>query len=635
MPSSAHPCACARPCRARAPAPGGRARRAASAAGWRWPLWRWLPGLLLLLVLHSLWIAPAAAAAAQDGSQAAAPLQLDGATTGGSGWTAMRMLRPPGGSGPADAAAAWLRRADFTVPAGPHGNLGPHAGSTWLHLPVQLAAGAPSAWFLALDYALLHRVQVSVLDAQGRLRQTVELGALLPHQQRPLPTRALVAPLQLVPGELQHLMLRIDTPTGQLVEPLLLQPGALVDMENGSLAFLALMSGLWLFMLMFTVAALLTRRQAVFLAYAGSLVVSWLFTAGIYGTGAMWLWPDSGWLAAHITVVTPPLMVAANSQFFIRALQMRVHTPRTARLLDAISVVSLVMVLVFVAGLLGYAPVAAACMVLGVLHLAVVVPAALARCLGGDRSAGLVLLGCAANLVGIAGLGLLLRGLLPTGFVTVHLVQLTYASEMLCWLLALGLQLENERRTAAAAQLEREALKLLASTDPLTGLHNRRALDAALDRLLALPAAPARAGAAPAGEDPGLALFLLDLDGFKTVNDRWGHDAGDQLLREVAARLREVARPEDIVARLGGDEFVLVARLPLDGAPLARLGRRLMEAFERPFRLQDGRHCTVGATVGYALAPRHGRSAAELLRAADSAMYAGKQSGRHTLVAAA
>lgn len=583
--------------------------------------------LCVLLLLSG----PVARAVGAQSPAAAIALPLSADSQQASGWPVLRMLRLPAGQGPADAQQAWLRRAEFAAPATPTGNLGPHDGTTWLHLPLELAADAPAAWFLALDYALLHRVQVSVLDAAGQLQQTVALGALVAHHQRPVPTRALVAPLQLAPGALQHLVLRIDTPTAQLVEPLLLQPGALVAMESRSQAYLGLMSGLWLFMLMYTAAAWLTRRQAVFLAYAGTLIASWLFTLGIYGTGAQWLWPHSGWLAAHITVLTPPLMVVANAQFFVRALHMRQHQPRTARTLDLISLVALLALLGFVAGPLGYKPLAVVSMLLGVLHLALVVPAALARRVSGDRSAGLVLLGCAANLAGITGLTLLLRGHLPVGFVTVHMVQLTYAFEMLCWLLALGMQLEALRRQAAAAELERETLKLLASTDPLTGLRNRRALDAALESLLAGPQAATPGGAGPLQ----LALFMIDLDGFKAVNDRWGHDAGDHLLRQVAARLREVARPQDVVARLGGDEFVLVVPMPLDELPLARLGHRLMAQFERPFVLDGERTCTVGATVGCALAPEHGRSAADLLRAADSAMYAGKQAGRHTLVHAA
>jgi diguanylate cyclase (GGDEF)-like protein len=598
------------------------------------------------------------APAASAPLQALPPLQLGAQSQRESGWDHLRVLRGPNpagvaagaaaGAAPADVAAAWQRRAEFTPPNGPRGNLGPYAGTTWLHLPVQLEAGAPPRWYLSLHYAVLHRVQVYLLDAEGRLLQTVELGALIAHRDRPLPTRALATRLHLQPGQLQHLLLRIDTPTAQLVDPVLMQAEALLAEESAAQAFQGLMSGLWLFMMIYSVVAGLHRRQGVFFAYASVLLCTWLFSLCVYGHGAVWVWPQSGWLAGNMTVLPAALIVVANAQFFIRALGMRVHAPRAAQALNGMSVLALLCPLAFVLDLLSYNTVAVASMLLGVLHLLVAVPAAVAQRAAGDRGAGLVLLGCLANLVGIIGLSLLLRGLLPVGFFSLHLVQLTYAFEMACWLLALGMRLEALRATAAAAQTEREALKLLASTDPLTGLHNRRALDAALEHRLAAPAAGVQPGGAgnlaPRRQDSGagaastagpLALFLLDLDGFKAVNDRWGHEAGDQLLRAVAGRLRQVARPGDIVARLGGDEFVLVVAQPADASRVADIGLRLLAQFEQPFRLEDGNLCRVGATVGYALAPTHGRTAAELLRAADTAMYGGKQAGRSRLVAAA
>lgn len=631
-----------------------------------WQLQGWLLRLrcgLLLCVAALLAGAAALAQAAPQALQAAAasapvqPLQLGGQSRRESGWDHLRVLRRPSATGmaagrtadiaPADVTVAWQRRAEFTPPKGPRGNLGPYAGTTWLHLPLQLDAEAPSRWYLSLHYAVLHRVQVHLLDAQGRLLQTVELGALIAHRDRPLPTRALATRLHLQPGQLQHLLLRIDTPTAQLVDPVLMQPEALLAEESASQAFQGVMSGLWLFMLIYSIVAGLHRRQAVFFAYAGVLLCTWLFSLCVYGQGAVWVWPQSGWLAGNMTVLPAALIVVANAQFFIRALGMRVHAPRAAQALNVLSVLALLCPLAFVLGLLGYNTVAVASMLLGVLHLLVALPAAMAQRAAGDRGAGLLLLGCLANLVGVTGLSLLLRGLLPVSFFSLHLVQLTYAFEMACWLLALGMRLEALRATAAAAQTEREALKLLASTDPLTGLHNRRALDAALEQRLAAPAAGAQPGrassvaarrlgsSAGAGSTPGpLALFLLDLDGFKAVNDRWGHEAGDQLLRAVAGRLQQVARPGDIAARLGGDEFVLVVAQPAHASRVADIGLRLLAQFEQPFTLDDGSLCRVGATVGYALAPTHGRTAAELLRAADTAMYGGKQAGRSRLVAA-
>jgi diguanylate cyclase (GGDEF)-like protein len=125
-------------------------------------------------------------------------------------------------------------------------------------------------------------------------------------------------------------------------------------------------------------------------------------------------------------------------------------------------------------------------------------------------------------------------------------------------------------------------------------------------------------------------VYLLDLDGFKAVNDRLGHDAGDELLKAVSLRLRAPLRQRDVVARLGGDEFVVMAT-DLGGDDDARhLGQKLLDAIATPFTVR-GQQCVVGLTVGYALAPLDGHDADSLLKRADAAMYAGKQAGKHTL----
>ena len=127
-----------------------------------------------------------------------------------------------------------------------------------------------------------------------------------------------------------------------------------------------------------------------------------------------------------------------------------------------------------------------------------------------------------------------------------------------------------------------------------------------------------------------MAVFLLDLDGFKLVNDRLGHDAGDALLVQVGQRLRAQVRQADLVARLGGDEFVVMAPgIPGEAEALV-LGRKLLNAFRQSFNV-EGQDCRVGLTIGFALAPQDGLQADDLLKRADAAMYAGKQAGRHTV----
>ena len=169
-------------------------------------------------------------------------------------------------------------------------------------------------------------------------------------------------------------------------------------------------------------------------------------------------------------------------------------------------------------------------------------------------------------------------------------------------------------------QLNAEAqLQRMASYDPLTELPNRRLF---MNRL--------REELARQGRDQGhFALLFVDLDGFKAVNDRHGHDAGDRLLRELSTRLRNCVRESDTVARLGGDEFTLLLPDARDAADAAAVALKIIEAASREVVLDDGLAANVSASVGIALYPAHGHEADVLLSSADSAMYQAKAEGKN------
>lgn len=163
----------------------------------------------------------------------------------------------------------------------------------------------------------------------------------------------------------------------------------------------------------------------------------------------------------------------------------------------------------------------------------------------------------------------------------------------------------------------RDQLKHQALHDPLTGLPNRRALDAHLSQALTCATESGRA----------LAVGFLDLDDFKPVNDQWGHDAGDRLLQDLAGRLRGRLRVGDTLARLGGDEFIIVLE-DLDPAiameQCAGVLDRLHESVETPFDLGGGSTATVGMSLGLALFPSDASDGDALVREADAALYRAK-----------
>ncbi|MBW8355681.1 MULTISPECIES: putative bifunctional diguanylate cyclase/phosphodiesterase [Pseudomonas] len=201
-----------------------------------------------------------------------------------------------------------------------------------------------------------------------------------------------------------------------------------------------------------------------------------------------------------------------------------------------------------------------------------------------------------------------------------NLVLITTLAVLIIALLTSVLDARLEARTAVLAQSLTEAnkeLTQLALHDTLTGLPNRILLADRIDQ--AMHRVTAHGGC--------FALMFIDLDGFKPVNDAFGHHMGDQLLREVAQRLREDLRTEDTLARIGGDEFVLLVQL---GEPedALRLAARQVGLVSRSFRVAD-HDLQISASIGIAVYPGNGLTAQELLMNADAAMYHAKATGKN------
>ena len=177
------------------------------------------------------------------------------------------------------------------------------------------------------------------------------------------------------------------------------------------------------------------------------------------------------------------------------------------------------------------------------------------------------------------------------------------------------------------------SLDQLAYTDPLTLLPNRAQFFECLERFTARDRR----------QSPGFALLMLDLDGFKQVNDRFGHPAGDRLLQDVGRRLAAVMRTgdvlsrlkaepasqpqDDLLARLGGDEFGIILPGVTGRAEAAAVAEKLIQSMREPFVLEAGQSCAVGLSIGIAFYPADGSDMDMLVAVADSAMYAAKRQG--------
>ncbi|WP_234026845.1 EAL domain-containing protein [Erythrobacter sp. HKB08] len=158
----------------------------------------------------------------------------------------------------------------------------------------------------------------------------------------------------------------------------------------------------------------------------------------------------------------------------------------------------------------------------------------------------------------------------------------------------------------------------LAEFDSLTGLANRHTINKQLDGTLAAYKSSGRS----------CALLMLDLDKFKRVNDTLGHQAGDELLQQVAERLTNIVGKQGTVARLGGDEFQVMVPDQDDRGALGELAQKIIQILSQPYSLDEGKRAIIGTSVGVAIAPFDGDTRENLTRSADLALYAAKNGGR-------
>ncbi len=187
------------------------------------------------------------------------------------------------------------------------------------------------------------------------------------------------------------------------------------------------------------------------------------------------------------------------------------------------------------------------------------------------------------------------------------------------FVLLAGLMLRHMRETAITIAAGETRLRHLALHDPLCGLPNRIFFSERLEATIE----SVKGGAPPA------AIFYIDLDHFKDVNDTLGHPIGDELIRSVTQRLVKTLSGDDLVARLGGDEFAVITSAGYDQATLETIGTRIISSLCAPYSIND-QTIVIGASIGVAIINRHVGAVSDVMRHADMALYRAKNEGRKT-----
>lgn len=528
-------------------------------------------------------------------------------------WPALTMLSDPQGALTAEKLIH--RSNDFSPVPTATGTLGLRKGAVWVRTNLAYLGDEPARWALTIDFPPLERAEIYVLW-RGEIVGRSVLGSLQPMATRQLRSRSHTIALDLLPHHTVELLIRLETEGAMLLPIVLAKPAVALYDALAEQMLQGLLAGLAVGLLAYSLMQWWSMRDPVFLYYALLTLGGLLFSLQFFGVGAQYLWGGNLWAQRHAGALAGLLSVTGIFLFVGQALEPDRPRSRLRRATRWSAALTIGLALLYALDAFEARAAAAMVALLGGTPALLGAPRAVPRALRGDQISITLLFAWAVYYFGASVLLGVIGGHFSVNFWTLHSVQFVATLNMLLYVRVLGLRSHALRVAALSARRERDAMRSLAHTDALTGLANRRGLHLALTSALA-HAQPSRL----------VAIYLLDLDGFKPINDAFGHDAGDTLLVAVARRLQRQVRRSDLVARLGGDEFVVMVRDPGSVDKAHVRGVQLLEAFHEPFVIGD-RSVRIGLTIGYALAPVDGTDAVALLKRADAAMYEGKQDGK-------
>lgn len=447
------------------------------------------------------------------------------------------------------------------------------------------------------------------------------MNRFLPFERRQIPARIQAAELNLPPGQDVDLLLKVRKQADiAILLPMQLQtPQAVVQSESRLQFWQGALFGLGLCLLAYALVAAVALRDGLYVWFGLFVLGATMFSMSYFGLALQHFWPDAPDWNVHATLLAMLVMAIGAMMFNDRALEVGRHAPRRSQLLRVLSALLAVMVVLLLLGVVDESQTTIVLTLIEPWPILMLLPLLVQRVWRGERLALWTLVGwfihAGALFVGMA----LHRGWAPWSFWIDHAMQVGATLDLIAWTIVLNIRSHELRRAAQAAQRERDRLLMASQTDPLTGLFNRRGM---VDGLKTLSQR----------DQPGtiVAIFVIDLDGFKPVNDTHGHDVGDKLLVALSERLKGATRTGDLVCRLGGDEFVIATGGLRQDEDAERVGEKLLACVAQPFALGEVT-CRIGLSMGYALLPAAELNAArfeEALKQADGAMYEAKRAGK-------
>ena len=517
-------------------------------------------------------------------------------------------------------------------------SLGYIKSTIWLKFSIENHALPDQNWLLLFDYPLLNEIEVFSQTPQNTWKRLL-MGDNLPFEQRPVIHRMFATEINTEQNQHQDFYVRVKTSSSMQLRLAVISKKSFFARELANEMFYGVLYGIMILMAFYNLFLYLAVRDKSYLVYVFSVISSTTFFMSLNGHAYQYLWPDYPQFANSIVPVSASLWIVFSAIFTQTFLETKHYAPRLYYAVNTLIILAICSVLLSLLGDYQLAIKTSTGLVL-VNNILILITSI--RCwLNVNRYARFFVAAWSVYGAGVALLVLSRYGLIPDSFVTHNSAVLGLVVEVIMLSLALSdkyrvlttalesyaqeLETKVKLRTQEL-EVSNQRLKDQSLADALTGLPNRRHFDQQLElewNQLQREAKP-------------LSILVCDIDEFKSINDHYGHQYGDQCLQTIAQRIiQAVHRPRDVPARIGGDEFIVI--LPdtdIEGAEL--LGRNICHTVERTAIPQapDALYEVVTMSIGAAtLIPDTNKDIKELFSLADRNLYQAKEKGRNRVVA--
>ena len=569
---------------------------------------------VLALALSGLLAFPSSAAVAQPGQVQAqaqaqrAPLQLTRQPQGLSAVSRLQFFEDTTRALTIEQVRTPEQEARFGYPNDPL--VGKESDRVlWFKLQMQLAdpAEATREWLMLVPTVSTHELRVyGPYDAQGRaLAAPVVTGMRHPWSTRPAASEQMAWRFKLPDAQPYTVYFRVESTFARIYDVSVWDLSDYLQSTQDKRMYDGVTYGLLLGLMVYGLVLLLVFGEGLYAFYLLTCVCG-LLALGSFN-GHVLRYPFANWPAAAGAAYTagPALWAICKLQFGRRLLRLRHFAPRLDGSVQGLTALLLVAIPY---AMWGAHPLVTFQLVQMsvVVSTVVLVAGALVAVRGRYWPAFFYFFGIATLLVGISAIVIASWGWIAWSPSQMNVSQGALVAELVVFAVAMASRLKLVLRSEQALTARTQQLIEALGTDALTGASSRTGLEGRAEQWL--------------NERQPFALILLDLNGFKGVNDQHGHAAGDAVLVALGRRLYQQVQPGDMVARLGGDEFAVLLAGPTTHDRLADIALRMAAAGSQPVR-HEGRTVTVGMSLGIAVFPADGQTLAGLLRSADLAMY--------------